>query len=83
MSFLDPAWYPRYQPDIKEVASLFSDYSMFAILPIKVLASAYFESCLYKSHTVLGRADFQNIRASPLLKCWLTVSLVNMKGIWP
>ena len=36
-----------------------------------------FESCLFKSHAIFGRAYFQNIWVSLLLKYYLTVILVN------
>ena len=40
-------------------------------------AMLIFESCLFKSHAIFGRAYFQNIWELLLLKCWLTVTLVN------
>ena len=40
-------------------------------------AMLIFESCLFKSHAIFGRAYFQNIWVSLLLKYYLTVILVN------
>ena len=60
-----------------EAAAVLSQKKRAYFKVTRFLDVLIFESCLFKRHAIFGGAYFQNIWSSLLLKCLLSVSLIN------